>query len=184
MIGCPVAWKCLVACLFGESSQQPTCTQLRQIRRCSPTLPVFRHSSQPSALGVTLRMPAMWVQPFAMSGSNFAGIEENHIGASGGEGLHIRRRSLALGAGKASLYRREIVEGQRRDQMEAGRARGGRDRTLADPVFPQTRNFLGDRDVLFEIVLVESSGILWRLVHHHEFSHRVSPFEVATLGSR
>jgi hypothetical protein len=61
-----VAWKCLVACLLGESSQQPTWPQVRQIRKCSHTLPLFRHSSQPSALGVTLRMPAMWVQPFAI----------------------------------------------------------------------------------------------------------------------
>src|ERR1700735_3430769 len=66
MMGCPVAWKCLVACLLGESSQQPTWPQLRQIRKCSHTLPLFRHSSQPSALGVTSRMPAMWVQPFVM----------------------------------------------------------------------------------------------------------------------
>src|SRR5713101_3505146 len=66
MIGCPVAWKCPVACLLGESSQQPTWPQLRQIRKCSHSLPLFRHSSQPSALGVTSRMPAMWVQPFAI----------------------------------------------------------------------------------------------------------------------
>src|SRR5260370_21913388 len=66
MTGCPVAWKCFVACLLGESSQQPTWPQLRQIRRCSHSLPLLRHSSQPSALGVTLRMPAMWVQPFAI----------------------------------------------------------------------------------------------------------------------
>src|ERR1700754_2644077 len=66
MMGCPVAWKCLVACLLGESSQQPTWPQLRQMRRCSHTLPLCRHSSQPSALGVTSRMPAMWVQPFAI----------------------------------------------------------------------------------------------------------------------
>src|ERR1700722_3703552 len=70
MTGCPVAWKCLVACLLGESSQQPTWPQLRQIRRCSHSLPLFRHSSQPSALGVTLRMPAMWLQPLATAGSD------------------------------------------------------------------------------------------------------------------
>src|SRR5450755_664356 len=37
-----------------------------QIRRCSHSLPLLRHSSQPSALGVTLWMSAMWVQPFAI----------------------------------------------------------------------------------------------------------------------
>src|SRR5580692_4435025 len=66
MIGCLVAWKCLVACLLGESSQQPTWPQLRQIRKCSHTLPLLRHSWQPSALGVTLRIPAMCAQPFAI----------------------------------------------------------------------------------------------------------------------
>src|SRR6202163_2125291 len=66
MIGWPVAWKCFVACLLGESSQQPTCPQVRQIRKCSHTLPLFRHSSQPSALGVTLGVPLRWVQPFAI----------------------------------------------------------------------------------------------------------------------
>jgi hypothetical protein len=52
--------------LFGESSQQPTWPQLRQIRKCSHRLPLFRHSSQPSALGVTVWMPATWLQPFAL----------------------------------------------------------------------------------------------------------------------
>src|ERR1700738_4548403 len=66
MTGCWVAWKCFVACLLGESSQQPTWPQVRQIRKCSHTLPLSRHSSQPSALGVTLRMPLRWVQPFAI----------------------------------------------------------------------------------------------------------------------
>src|SRR6202163_2731470 len=66
MTGCCVAWKCFVACLLGESSQQPTCPQVRQIRKCSHTLPLFRHSSQPSALGVTLGVPLRWVQPFAI----------------------------------------------------------------------------------------------------------------------
>jgi len=65
MIGCCVAWKCLVACRLGESSQQPTWPQVRQIRKCSHSLPLLRHSSQPSALGCTSRMPAIWVHPFA-----------------------------------------------------------------------------------------------------------------------
>jgi len=33
MIGCPASAACLLACLFGEESQQPTWPQLRQIRR-------------------------------------------------------------------------------------------------------------------------------------------------------
>src|SRR5580704_611870 len=60
MIGCCVAWKCLVACLFGESSQQPTCPHVRQMRKCTHGLPVFRHSSQPRALGCTFLMVSRW----------------------------------------------------------------------------------------------------------------------------
>ncbi len=47
-------WKCLVACLCGELSQQPTWPQVRQRRRCTQGEPIFKHSSQPSALGVTV----------------------------------------------------------------------------------------------------------------------------------
>src|SRR2546428_6397573 len=58
MIGCCVWRKCLVACLFFESSQQPTCPHVRHKRRCTHSSPVFRQSSHPSALGVTSRI---WV---------------------------------------------------------------------------------------------------------------------------
>ena len=36
--------------------------QVRQMRRCSQTSPVLRHSSQPSALGVTVFTSAMCLQ--------------------------------------------------------------------------------------------------------------------------
>src|SRR6185312_15388383 len=62
MMGCLVLWKCLVACLCGESSQQPTWPQVRQRRRCTHFEPIFKHSSQPSALGVTVRMVSRWLQ--------------------------------------------------------------------------------------------------------------------------
>src|SRR5436190_5790413 len=64
--GWPVAWKWAVACLLGESSQQPTCPHVLQMRKCSQRLPLLRHSSQPSALGVTSCTPAMWLQPFVV----------------------------------------------------------------------------------------------------------------------
>src|SRR5216684_2271746 len=35
-----VVWKCLVACLFLEESQQPTCPHSRQRRRCTLILPL------------------------------------------------------------------------------------------------------------------------------------------------
>src|SRR5215204_3920050 len=57
MIGWPLAWKCLVACLFFEESQQPTWPQMRQSRRCTQLSPLCRHSSQPlGVFGVTSRI--------------------------------------------------------------------------------------------------------------------------------
>src|SRR5438067_678694 len=56
MTGWPLAWKCFVACLFLEESQQPTWPQVKQRRRCTHRSPVARHSSQPSELGVTGRI--------------------------------------------------------------------------------------------------------------------------------
>src|SRR6266851_1506857 len=61
MIGWLVAWKCLVACVFFESSQQPTCPQVRQRRRCTQLSPIFKQSSHPLALGVTSRIWSRWL---------------------------------------------------------------------------------------------------------------------------
>src|SRR6202048_4175455 len=119
MTGCWVAWKCLVACLLGESSQQPTWPHVRQIRRCSHSLPLLRHSSQPSALGVTLRMPAMWGQPFA-TGSRVLGVEEHDIGATACKLWHIRRSGFPLSAPECALDRGHVVKAQNGDQMNAG----------------------------------------------------------------
>src|SRR5438270_8151113 len=55
-MGWPVAWKCFVACLFLEESQQPTWPHVRQSRRCTQSSPIARHSSQPSVLGETGRI--------------------------------------------------------------------------------------------------------------------------------
>src|SRR3954467_11889788 len=64
MIGCssPEAWA--VACLLGESSQQPTWPHSRQMRRCSQTLPIARQSSQPSTESGSSRTSTVsrWVQ--------------------------------------------------------------------------------------------------------------------------
>ncbi len=56
MIGCFVFWKCFVACLFFESSQQPTWPHDSHKRKCSQVSPVFKQSSQPFAPGVTARI--------------------------------------------------------------------------------------------------------------------------------
>ncbi len=45
--GWPIAWACARAWRFGDESQQPTCPQVKQSRRCSQGEPVRRHSSQP-----------------------------------------------------------------------------------------------------------------------------------------
>src|SRR5260370_40486975 len=65
MIGWLVAWKCLVACLFFESSQQPTCPHERRRRRFTQVSPIFKHSSHPLALGVTSRIGSRCVHVFA-----------------------------------------------------------------------------------------------------------------------
>ena len=46
-----MAWKCLVACLLGLESQQPTWPQVRQVRRWTHCEWFFMHSSQPVVLG-------------------------------------------------------------------------------------------------------------------------------------
>src|SRR5215470_15771127 len=56
MIGCPVALKWAVACRFGEESQQPTWPHVRHRRSDTHSEPLFKQSSQPSALGVTSRI--------------------------------------------------------------------------------------------------------------------------------
>src|SRR5438552_16206197 len=67
MTGWPVAWKCFVACLFLEESQQPTCPHVRHSRRCTHFSPVARHSSQPSELGVTGRISLTCGHVWAMT---------------------------------------------------------------------------------------------------------------------
>src|SRR5262249_22039319 len=56
MIGCRVLWKCLVACLFFELSQQPTWPQVMHSRRWTHRSPIFRQSPQPVELGLTVRI--------------------------------------------------------------------------------------------------------------------------------
>src|SRR5437762_5185385 len=67
MTGWPVAWKCFVACLFLEESQQPTWPHVRHSRRCTHFSPVARHSSQPSELGVTGRISLTCGHVWAMT---------------------------------------------------------------------------------------------------------------------
>src|SRR4029077_7198512 len=66
MMGCLTWWKCLVACLFFEESQQPTCPHSRHSRRCTQVSPISRHSLQPLPLGVTFLISFWCVQVLAM----------------------------------------------------------------------------------------------------------------------
>src|SRR5262245_57026642 len=45
MTGCPVSWKCRVACLPTDESQQPTWPQIRHSRSSTQRVPSRRHSS-------------------------------------------------------------------------------------------------------------------------------------------
>src|SRR6185295_10976867 len=60
-MGCFWAWKCLVACLFFDESQQPTCPQVRHKRRWTQVSPIFRHSSQPFVFGDTSWIWSRWL---------------------------------------------------------------------------------------------------------------------------
>src|SRR6266853_3930084 len=67
MIGCLEEWKCFVACLFFDESQQPTWPHIRHSRKCTQVSPIFKQSSQPFALGVTSLIWSRCVHCFAIS---------------------------------------------------------------------------------------------------------------------
>src|SRR2546426_9309504 len=102
MIGWPDAWKCRVAWRFGELSQQPTWPHVRQSRRCTQIESILRHSSQPNALGTTLRIPAEWVHSSAIGPPDVA--HDGRFAADVGE-KPVQRRDhlcpLADGGGNA-----------------------------------------------------------------------------------
>ncbi len=64
MIGCSLDRACPEACWPGESSQQPTWPQSRQMRRCNQTPPSRRQSSQPSTVAGSsvISIVFRWVQ--------------------------------------------------------------------------------------------------------------------------
>ena len=71
MIGCPVAWKCLVACRLGELSQQPTQATAppRTAAARTQVPPVARQSWQPGWFALSMRIWSRWVQSSAMGGT-------------------------------------------------------------------------------------------------------------------
>src|SRR6266496_3228969 len=78
MTGCCVSWKCLVACLPVEESQQPTWPHAWHSRRATQNVPSTRHSSH--ALGVLCGGKSPEVTPSKCS-HNFAICfsSSNHI---------------------------------------------------------------------------------------------------------
>src|SRR4029450_8417190 len=66
MIGCPVAWKCLVACRLGELSQQPTRPHSTHSRSSTHVPPLARQSWQPGWLTLEIRIWSRWVHSSAM----------------------------------------------------------------------------------------------------------------------
>ena len=73
-MGWPVAWKCAVAWLFGESSQQPIVPHWVQRRRWTQVLPIARQAAHTRTAGISLysivsRCPqdALTVRPFHRS---------------------------------------------------------------------------------------------------------------------
>ena len=103
------------------------------------------------------------------------GVEHEYVDAAGRERLHVGYCGLTFGAAEPSLDRGEIVELENGDEVIAGRAAGCRNGTLADLVFFDARDLLCERHVLFSVVLVERSRILWSFVHHDELGHCISP---------
>src|SRR4051794_10468368 len=65
-MGCSVVWKCLVACLFFELSQQPMWPHSVQNRRWTHVSPISRHSTQPVPEGFTSWTVSRWVHVSAM----------------------------------------------------------------------------------------------------------------------
>src|SRR5262249_52199530 len=103
-------------------------------------------------------------------------LEQEYVGPCGREVLQVADRGLPFGAGEGRLDGGHIVEMQDRDQMIVGGATArGAYRSLADFIFAQAGNLLGDRDVLVEIMFVERARVTRRLVHHQKSRHPRAP---------
>src|SRR5690349_23678662 len=58
--------KCLVACLFFEESQQPTCPHVRHSRNCTQVSPILMHSSHACLFVVSILIWSRCVQRSAL----------------------------------------------------------------------------------------------------------------------
>src|ERR1041385_547702 len=100
--GCLLRWKCLVACLFFDESQQPTFPHSRHKRRCTHVSPVLMQSSQTS-VSVDLNLICfMWLQLCAMG---FL-LKAAPLGrTSGGFRGSLQRGAVPFGHGCACFIR-------------------------------------------------------------------------------
>src|SRR4029450_6464187 len=90
MIGCPVAWKCRVACRLGELSQQPTRPHSTHSRSSTQVPPLARQSWQPGWFTLEIRIWSRWVHSSAMAmllGGRGWG-EADRVGEGDAAGLH------------------------------------------------------------------------------------------------
>src|SRR2546422_6997206 len=72
MIGCLVLWKCFVACLFFEESQQPTCPHSMHSRRCTQVSPILTQSWQTCTSVLLNLICFQCAQPVVMTPSHAA----------------------------------------------------------------------------------------------------------------
>src|ERR1017187_8134678 len=110
-------------------------------------------------------------------GSNFPVVEKEHLNARviRRKKSAIRPSRLPLRACKCLFDRRKVVEMQRSDPMNIGGSYRRCDGAVADLVFPETRNLLGERNVDFEVMSVKCLDVLRCPVNHYHPSHCGSP---------
>jgi hypothetical protein len=92
MTGCCVSWKCLVACLPVEESQQPTWPHDWHSRRATQKVPSLRHSSQAS--GVLCGGKSAGVSPDKCSHGLAIGSSDSTVK------LHLSSRSVHSSASR------------------------------------------------------------------------------------
>src|SRR5271154_7122883 len=110
-------------------------------------------------------------------GSNFPVVEKENLNARviRCKRSAIRPSRLSLRACKRLFNRRKVVEIQRSDPMNIGGSYRRCDGAVADLVFPETRNLLGERHVDLEVMSVKCLDVLRCSVNHYHSSHCGSP---------
>src|SRR5262245_22541173 len=116
--GCPVSWKCFVACLPGEESQQPTWPHAWHSRNSTQRVPSFRHSSHApgvwgggkSAAVKSCKCSHGLAMGFSFVAGGFPGnrTPQDHCSFQGGQG-RMRRRLHSNCASLLSALRAQFI---------------------------------------------------------------------------